>query len=203
MKIIQTEKIGRFGLPICEIYNSQNTKIYEAHDDIVCEFWSLDLLKQMEEAFQIDKGDVDDVSNILKKAWAIWANIDNENKLYDAEKFQQLINLFREQPEEDKFFLIQEIVALLGKGVNRFGEKMRAMSSLFDERIDEILLYQGRGKPNAESLLKGRGYLTDALSEYCVSKGLELNNEEHKILFQKILDAALHEEHMSVFRQLK
>ena len=82
---------------------------------------------------------------ILLSAWKTWANLDNENKIYDIEKFQQLVQLFRNQESEDRYLLIQEIVALLGKGVNRYGEKMKAMEELLDEKLDEIILYQGRG----------------------------------------------------------
>ena len=104
------------------------------------------MLEVMEKHFEIEKDDIFEICSILLSAWKTWANLDNENKIYDIEKFQQLVQLFRNQESEDRYLLIQEIVALLGKGVNRYGEKMKAMEELLDEKLDEIILYQGRGK---------------------------------------------------------
>ena len=35
---------------------------------------------------------------------------------------------------------------------------MRAMKELLDEKWDELLLFQGRGKPNLDSLQKERNF---------------------------------------------
>ncbi len=203
MKIIKTEKIGRLGFPIIEIYNQQSQLVYEVHDEIECEFFSIELLDIMENDFEIHEQDIIEISSILKNAWITWANLDNENKIYDIEKFQQLVKLFREQESEDRYILIQEIVALLGKGVNRYGEKMKAMSELLDEKLDEILLYQGRGKPNVESLEKGYEYLKNNLALFCEKKGLLSNGKLDKIKYKIILNTVLNEDHMCVFKQLK
>ena len=202
MKIIETHRIGRLGLPIIEVYNKNNTLVYEAHDEIVCEFWSLDLLEILENQFSILEKDIQIISVILKKAWTIWANTDAENRLYDAEKFQQFTNLLRRLESEDRYLFIQEVVALLGKGVNRYGEKMRAMESLLDEKLDEIILYQGRGNPNAESLRKGYHFLEESLKNYCISRGMNIDNREINTVFNEIMRIVLEEEHMCIFKQL-
>ena len=51
MKIITSNKIGRYGYPIKEIYNNKNVLVYEAHDEIECEFFSIDMLETMEKKF--------------------------------------------------------------------------------------------------------------------------------------------------------
>lgn len=203
MKIIKTEQAGRLGFPIIEIYNKQNILVYEAHDELECEFFSIELLDEMEIYFELYKNDILEISSILKNAWTTWANLDNENKIYSMEKFQQLIKLFREQEPEDRYMLIQEVVALLGKGVNRYGEKMKAMNELLDEKLDEILLYQGRGKPNVNSLKIGFDYLKNNLAIFCEKKGLISNGKLDQVKYNKILESALNEDHMCVFKQLK
>ena len=93
-------------------------------------------------------------------------------------------------------------MALLGKGVNRYGEKMRAMKELLDEKWDELLLFQGRGKPNLTSLQKGKKYLEEALLSYCKDKGLNMEKEKDKKAFDEIFTKSLNEEHMTVFKQI-
>ena len=131
MKLIISEKIGKYGYPIKEIYNNRDILLYEAHDEIECEFFSLEMLEVMEKHFEIEKDDIFEICSILLSAWKTWANLDNENKIYDIEKFQQLVQLFRNQESEDRYLLIQEIVALLGKGVNRYGEKNESNGRAF------------------------------------------------------------------------
>ena len=46
MELKLTNTIGKLGLPITEVYNKERVKIYEAHDDLPCEFWSLNFLKR-------------------------------------------------------------------------------------------------------------------------------------------------------------
>ena len=203
MKIIKTERAGRLGFPIIEIYNQQNTLIYEAHDELECEFFSIELLNEMEIHFELYQDDIIEITSILKKAWTTWANLDNENKIYSMEKFQLLIKLFREQEPEDRYILIQEVVALLGKGVNRYGEKMKAMNELLDEKLDEIILYQGRGKPNVSSLRLGYDSLKNNLAAFCQKKGLTSAGKLDDVKYNKILKSALNEDHMCVFKQLK
>ena len=91
---------------------------------------------------------------------------------------------------------------MLGKGVNRYGEKMRAMKDLLDEKWDELMLFQGRGKPNLNTLQKGKEYLSTALAAYCESKGIHLDQAAGKKAFEAIFEAALEEEHMAVFKQI-
>ena len=198
MKLIISEKIGKYGYPIKEIYNNRGILLYEAHDEIECEFFSLEMLEVMEKHFEIEKDDIFEICSILLSAWKTWANLDNENKIYDIEKFQKLVQLFRNQESEDRYLLIQEIVALLGKGVNRYGEKMKAMEELLDEKLDEIILYQGRGKPNVDSLKKGYKELKNNLNDFCKKKGLEDNGKE----FHEILSITLNEDHMCIFKQI-
>ena len=138
MKIITSNTIGRYGYPIKEIYNNKNVLVYEAHDEIECEFFSIDMLEKMEKNFEIKKEDVTEISLILSNAWKTWANLDNENKLFCTDKFQQLVKLFRDLESEDRYLFIQEVVALLGKGVNRYGEKMRAMEELLEENLTKF-----------------------------------------------------------------
>ena len=154
MELKLTNTIGKLGLPITEVHNIERVKIYEAHDDLPCEFWSIELLETMETYIDLLKGD------------------------------------------------IQEIVALLGKGVNRYGEKMRAMKELLDEKWDELLLFQGRGKPNLDSLQKGKKFLEKGLRNYCEGKGLNFEKESDKKAFEEIFTSALNEEHMTVFKQI-
>ena len=199
MKIITTNTIGRYGYPIKEIYNSKNVLVYEAHDEIECEFFSIDMLETMEKNFEIQKEDITEISLILSNAWKTWANLDNENKLFCTDKFQQLVKLFRDLESEDRYLFIQEVVALLGKGVNRYGEKMRAMEELLEEKLDEILLYQGRGKPNVESLKKGFDQLKNELARFCEKKGININDPE----FKEILAVTLNEDHMCIFKQIR
>ena len=198
MKIITSNTIGRYGYPIKEIYNNKNVLIYEAHDEIECEFFSIDMLETMEKNFEIKKEDVTEISLILSNAWKRWANLDNENKWFCTDKFQQFGKLFREQESEDRYLFIQEVVALLGKGVNRYGEKMRAMEELLDEKLDEILLYQGRGKPNVESLKSGFDQLKNQLANFCEKKGIYSNDKK----FEEILLVTLNEDHMCIFKQI-
>lgn len=198
MKLIISEKIGKYGYPIKEIYNNRDILLYEAHDEIECEFFSLEMLEVMEKHFEIEKDDIFEICSILLSAWKTWANLDNENKIYNIEKFQQLVQLFRNQESEDRYLLIQEIVALLGKGVNRYGEKMKAMEELLDEKLDEIILYQGRGKPNVDSLKKGYDELKTNLNDFCKKKGIEDNGKE----FNEILSITLNEDHMCIFKQI-
>ena len=202
MELRNREEIGRLGLPISALYNRQGELVYEAHDELACEFISLELLDALEQHMPIGSADVEELSALLKKAWYTWANLDDENRLYDPEKFQQLINLLRDQAIEDRYLLIQEIVALLGKGVNRYGEKMRAMDELLNENLDHLLLMQGRGKPTAESLRAGRAYLSTALASYCEERGINLDQADGKSTFATLFKIALQEEHMAVFNQL-
>ena len=202
MEIKSTNTIGRLGLPITEVYNQSGTKIYEAHDDLPCEFWSEFLLETIEQYIPLQPGDVEPIASILREAWTTWGNIDDENRIYHPEKFQQFVLNFRQQETEDQHLIIQEIVALLGKSVNRYGEKMRAMKELLDEKWDEIILFQGRGKPNLTTLQKGKDYLSTALAAYCESKGVHLDQTAGRQAFEAILEAALEEEHMAVFKQI-
>ena len=202
MEIKPTDTIGRLGLPITEVYNQAGTKIYEAHDDLPCEFWSEFLLETIEEYIPLQPGDVEPIAAILREAWTTWGNLDDENRIYQPEKFQQFVNNFRQQETEDQHLIIQEIVALLGKGVNRYGEKMRAMKELLDEKWDELILFQGRGKPNLTTLQKGKDYLSTALAAYCESKGVHLDQTAGRLAFEAIFEAALEEEHMAVFKQI-
>ena len=202
MKIKTTETIGRLGLPITEVYNQAGTKIYEAHDDLPCEFWSQPLLETIEQYIPLQPGDIEPMAAILRNAWTLWGNLDDENRIYHPEKFQQFVQHFRQQEIEDQYLIIQEVVALLGKGVNRYGEKMRAMKDLLDEKWDELILFQGRGKPNLNTLQKGKEYLSTALATYCESNGINLNETAGKKAYEAILEAALEEEHMAVFKQI-
>ncbi len=202
MEIKPTQQIGRLGHPIHEIYNQQGQKIYEAHDELPCEFWSQHLLETIEKHSPLATGDIQEISTILRQSWLIWGNIDDENRIYNPEKFQHFIHTFQEQDPEDRYLIIQEIVALLGKGINRYGEKMRAMNDLLNEKWDELLLFQGRGKPNAESLKKGRAHLENALATFCENKGISATTPDGKSAQQAILQAALQEEHMIVFTQI-
>ena len=202
MEIKPTDTIGRLGLPITEVYNQAGTKIYEAHDDLPCEFWSELLLETIEQYVPLQPGDVEPIAAILREAWTTWGNLDDENRIYHPEKFQQFVNNFRQQETEDQHLIIQEIVALLGKSVNRYGEKMRAMKELLDEKWDELILFQGRGKPNLTTLQKGKDYLSTALAAYCESKGVHLDQTAGKLAFDDIFEAALKEEHMAVFKQI-
>ena len=118
MELKLTNTIGKLGLPITEVYNKEAIKIYEAHDDLPCEFWSIELLETMEKNIDLLKGDVETISEILRSAWTTWGNLDDENRIYEPEKFHQFIRQFRHQEIEDQYLIIQEIVALLGKGVN-------------------------------------------------------------------------------------
>ncbi|MAW39945.1 MAG: hypothetical protein CMF27_03355 [Kiritimatiellaceae bacterium] len=202
MEIKTIETIGRLGLPITEVYNQAGTKIYEAHDDLPCEFWSQPLLETIEQHIPLQPGDVEPIAAILREAWTTWGNLDDENRIYHPEKFHQFVQNFRQQEIEDQYLIIQEIVALLGKGVNRYGEKMRAMKDLLDEKWDELMLFQGRGKPNLNTLQKGKEYLSTALAAYCESKGIHLDQAAGKKAFEAIFEAALEEEHMAVFKQI-
>ena len=202
MEIKPTDTIGRLGLPITEVYNQAGTKIYEAHDDIPCEFWSQQLLETIEQYIPLEPGDVEPIATILREAWTTWGNLDDESRIYHPEKFQQFVHNFRQQETEDQHLIIQEIVALLGKGVNRYGEKMRAMKELLDEKWDELILYQGRGKPNLTTLKKGKDYLRTALAAYCESKEIHLDQTAGRLAFEAIFKAALEEEHMAVFKQI-
>ncbi len=202
MEIKTIETIGRLGLPITEVYNQAGTKIYEAHDDLPCEFWSQPLLETIEQHIPLQPGDVEPIAAILREAWTTWGNLDDENRIYHPEKFHQFVQNFRQQEIEDQCLIIQEIVALLGKGVNRYGEKMRAMKDLLDEKWDELMLFQGRGKPNLNTLQKGKEYLSTALAAYCESKGIHLDQAAGKKAFEAIFEAALEEEHMAVFKQI-
>ena len=202
MEIKPTDTIGRLGLPITEVYNQAGTKIYEAHDDLPCEFWSELLLETIEQYIPLQPGDVEPIAAILREAWTTWGNLDDENRIYHPEKFQQFVYNFRQQETEDQHLIIQEIVALLGKGVNRYGEKMRAMKELLDEKWDELILFQGRGKPNLTTLQKGKDYLSTALAAYCESKGVHLDQTAGRLAFEAIFEAALEEEHMAVFKQI-
>ena len=202
MEIKSTNTIGRLGLPITEVYNQAGIKIYEAHDDLPCEFWSELLLETIEQYIPLQPGDVEPIASILREAWTTWGNLDDENRIYHPEKFQQFVNNFRQQETEDQHLIIQEIVALLGKSVNRYGEKMRAMKELLDEKWDELILFQGRGKPNLTTLQKGKDYLSTALAAYCESKGVHLDQTAGKLAFDDIFEAALKEEHMAVFKQI-
>lgn len=202
MEIKTIETIGRLGLPITEVYNQAGTKIYEAHDDLPCEFWSQPLLETIEQHIPLQPGDVEPIAAILREAWSTWGNLDDENRIYHPEKFHQFVQNFRQQEIEDQYLIIQEIVALLGKGVNRYGEKMRAMKDLLDEKWDELMLFQGRGKPNLNTLQKGKEYLSTALAAYCESKGIHLDQAAGKKAFEAIFEAALEEEHMAVFKQI-
>ena len=123
MELKLTNTIGKLGLPITEVYNKERVKIYEAHDDLPCEFWSIELLETMETYIDLLKGDIEEISAILRSAWTTWGNLDDENRIYETEKFHQFVKQFRHQEIEDQYLIIQEIVALLGKGVNRYGEK--------------------------------------------------------------------------------
>ena len=38
MKLISSERIGKYGYPIKEIYNNRGILLYEAHDEIECEY---------------------------------------------------------------------------------------------------------------------------------------------------------------------
>ena len=202
MEIKLTDTIGKLGLPISEVYNQAGTKIYEAHDDLPCEFWSQPLLETIEQYIPLQPGDIEPIATILRKAWTTWGNLDDENRIYHPEKFQQFVHNFRQQEPEDQYLIIQEIVALLGKGVNRYGEKMRAMKELLDEKWDELILFQGRGKPNLTTLQNGKEYLSTALAAYCESKGVHLDQTAGRLAFEAILEAALEEEHMAVFKQI-
>ena len=202
MEIKTIETIGRLGLPITEVYNQAGTKIYEAHDDLPCEFWSQPLLETIEQHIPLQPGDVEPIAAILREAWTTWGNLDDENRIYHPEKFHQFVQNFRQQEIEDQYLIIQEIVALLGKGVNRYGEKMRAMKDLLDEKWDELMLFQGRGKPHLNTLQKGKEYLSTALAAYCESKGIHLDQAAGKKAFEAIFEAALEEEHMAVFKQI-
>ena len=202
MEIKTIETIGRLGLPITDVYNQAGTKIYEAHDDLPCEFWSQPLLETIEQHIPLQPGDVEPIAAILREAWTTWGNLDDENRIYHPEKFHQFVQNFRQQEIEDQYLIIQEIVALLGKGVNRYGEKMRAMKDLLDEKWDELMLFQGRGKPNLNTLQKGKEYLSTALAAYCESKGIHLDQAAGKKAFEAIFEAALEEEHMAVFKQI-
>ena len=202
MEIKPTDTIGRLGLPITEVYNQAGTKIYEAHDDLPCEFWSELLLETIEQYIHLQPGDVEPIAAILREAWTTWGNLDDENRIYHPEKFQQFVHNFRQQETEDQHLIIQEIVALLGKGVNRYGEKMRAMKELLDEKWDELILFQGRGKPNLTTLQNGKDYLSTALAAYCESKGVHLDQTAGQLAFEAIFEAALEEEHMAVFKQI-
>ena len=202
MEIKTIETIGRLGLPITEVYNQAGTKIYEAHDDLPCEFWSQPLLETIDQHIPLQPGDVEPIAAILREAWTTWGNLDDENRIYHPEKFHQFVQNFRQQEIEDQYLIIQEIVALLGKGVNRYGEKMRAMKDLLDEKWDELMLFQGRGKPNLNTLQKGKEYLSTALAAYCESKGIHLDQAAGKKAFEAIFEAALEEEHMAVFKQI-
>lgn len=202
MEIRSTQRMGRLGHPVHEIYNQAGEKIYEAHDELPCEFWSPLLLETLEKHCQLNVGDVEQVSSILRQSWLIWGNIDDENRIYNPEKFQYFIHTFLQQEPEDRYLIIQEIVSLLGKGVNRYGEKMRAMNDLLNEKWDELILFQGRGKPNAESLKKGKEHLESELKSFCENKGITENAEHGLLAYQEILQAALKEEHMMVFTQI-
>ena len=202
MELKLTNTIGKLGLPITEVYNKERVKIYEAHDDLPCEFWSIELLETMETYIDLLKGDIEEISAILRSAWTTWGNLDDENRIYETEKFHQFVKQFRHQEIEDQYLIIQEIVALLGKGVNRYGEKMRAMKELLDEKWDELLLFQGRGKPNLDSLQKGKKFLEKGLRNYCERKGLNFEKESDKKAFEEIFNSALNEEHMTVFKQI-
>jgi hypothetical protein len=202
MEIKTTQRIGRLGHPVHEVYNQTGDKIYEAHDELPCEFWSPHLLETIESHCQLNASDVEKISSILRQSWLIWGNIDDENRIYNPEKFQHFIHTFQQQEPEDRSLIIQEIVALLGKGVNRYGEKMRAMNDLLNEKWDELILFQGRGKPNAESLKKGKKHLENALASFCENKGLSNTTETGQRAIQEIFQAALKEEHMIVFTQI-
>ena len=94
MEIKPTDTIGRLGLPITEVYNQSGTKIYEAHDDLPCEFWSEYLLETIEQYIPLQPGDVEPIASILREAWTTWGNIDDENRIYHPEKFQQFVRHF-------------------------------------------------------------------------------------------------------------
>ena len=188
--------------PFTKFTTNKAKKIYEAHDELPCEFWSQHLLETIEKHSPLATGDIQEISTILRQSWLIWGNIDDENRIYNPEKFQHFIPASQEQAPEDRFLIIQEIVALLGKGINRYGEKMRAMNDLLNEKWDELLLFQGRGKPNAESLKKGRAHLENALATFCENKGISATTPDGKSAQQAILQAALQEEHMIVFTQI-
>ncbi|OUX37962.1 MAG: hypothetical protein CBE26_02130 [Kiritimatiellaceae bacterium TMED266] len=202
MEIRSTQRMGRLGHPVHEIYNQAGEKIYEAHDELACEFWSPHLLETIENHSQLNAGDIEEVSEILRQSWLIWGNIDDENRIYNPDKFQHFIHTFHQQEPEDRYLIIQEIVSLLGKGVNRYGEKMRAMNDLLNEKWDELILFQGRGKPNADSLKKGKKHLENGLASFCKNKGLSNENETQLRAIQEIFQAALQEEHMIVFTQI-
>ena len=202
MEIRSTQRMGRLGHPVHEIYNQAGEKIYEAHDELACEFWSPHLLETIENHSQLNAGDIEEVSEILRQSWLIWGNIDDENRIYNPDKFQHFIHTFHQQEPEDRYLIIQEIVSLLGKGVNRYGEKMRAMNDLLNEKWDELILFQGRGNPNADSLKKGKKHLENGLASFCKNKGLSNENETQLRAIQEIFQAALQEEHMIVFTQI-
>ena len=71
-----------------------------------------------------------------------------------------------------------------------------------DEKWDELILFQGRGKPNLTTLQKGKDYLRTALAAYCESKGVHLDQTAGRLAFEAIFKAALEEEHMAVFKQI-
>ena len=102
MEIKTIETIGRLGLPITEVYNQAGTKIYEAHDDLPCEFWSQPLLETIEQHIPLQPGDVEPIAAILREAWTTWGNLDDENRIYHPEKFHQIIQNFRQQEIEDQ-----------------------------------------------------------------------------------------------------
>ena len=62
----------------------------------------------------------------------------------------------------------------------------------------KILLYQGRGKPNVESLKKGFDQLKNELARFCEKKGININDPE----FKEILAVTLNEDHMCIFKQI-
>ena len=73
---------------------------------------------------------------------------------------------------------------------------------LLDEKWDELILFQGRGKPNLTTLQNGKEYLRTALAAYCESKGVHLEQTAGRLAFEAIFEAALEEEHMAVFKQI-
>ena len=64
MELKLTNTIGKLGLPITEVYNKEGVKIYEAHDDLPCEFWSIELLETMETYMDLSKGDIEEIKRL-------------------------------------------------------------------------------------------------------------------------------------------
>ena len=67
MELKIQDEIGRLEPAYTALYNKQAELVYEAHDELPCEFLSVELLEALEQHFPLQPADVEELISMLKK----------------------------------------------------------------------------------------------------------------------------------------